>query len=292
MPSQTGTTRDGQRGGCKQPIPRVGPDGGKVFSFPTWIHVPARWCGSKQLSPQAPLQASNGWLPYGQGVSMMGEQHDFRALKAYAEKEFAFKQRKSFGLVPAGTEGQCAGVTMMWIKEKITATRNPFRSRDGDVFSHAGPTSVHEHNGATVLAAYNLGRGAMSGRQLDNLEGGLGLTSTSNDVLPVANYVAGTHTYDLAASLARVADALKPGTAACVQMNISQSGSGGHLVAMYKSRNSRLHFFDPNAGIYNILKMNDFFSSWVAVYHARNGVAAPKFNGSDQTSWCRFYPRH
>jgi hypothetical protein len=44
--------------------------------------------------------------------------------------------------------------------------------------------------------------------------------------------------------------------------------SGGHAVAVYRSRGNTLYFFDPNCGVYKVLDATRFFGAWIAGYTA------------------------
>lgn len=211
--------------------------------------------------------------------------HFFRALHPhFSEKEYKFQQRRS---APTDSRGECLAVCLMWIKEKITASK--FGLFRHSAFT-AAPGGEHRHNLGIMQRAHALG-GHASSNQLAVLESALGLEHDIG-VPAVSVGERNSANYDVVASLTALLAELQPGVAACADISI-ENRPAGHAVAMYRSRSGNLHFFDPNCGIYRIQHTGGFLQAWYQGCLNRGwlGMQPSVRPGLAQTSWSRFYPR-
>lgn len=217
--------------------------------------------------------------------------HYFHNLRQQGEKLYKFQQRKS---APEGSEGECLAVALMWIKEKITASR--FRFSDRGEFRVAAGGDIHGHNFDLMQRARSYG-GHGTIDQLRTVERGVGV-QRSEEVERIGRYQPSGDVYDLRENMERVARRLQPGTGAVLRITLrywkdGQSKEAGHAVAFYLSRGLHLYFFDSNCGIYKVTRPGSFVREWIAGCEARGWSAlapmVPRF--PVDTAWCTIYGR-
>jgi hypothetical protein len=242
---------------------------------------------------------------------------NFSALNQYARRVYEFRQGDSMGRVnqdemhqhydPRMTAiGVCTGVALHWIKEKLTTTqgvrrlyqspRREFRTNAWLPFFHPKmPGNPGRHQRTTVAAAYT--HSAYLNGTIDVAANEIGLTFTFDRVNPAKRPPGHESTAkpfdDL--DIAKAASDLKCGSAVLIEVIGTQQDNGsrnGHSIAFYRSRGNALHFFDPNAGVYELYSNGqktvlDFVKAWMQAYRDSDNIiwSLPAEN------WGRIYRR-
>lgn len=86
----------------------------------------------------------------------------------------------------------------------------------------------------------------------------------------------------------RAALELPRGRAALIEL--VQTAGPGHAIAFYRSRGNTLYFFDPNAGVYEVVPATEqnilaLVNAWIGVYRAADQITWETPNDN----WCRVY---
>jgi hypothetical protein len=214
----------------------------------------------------------------------------FAALKnpAIAQKECKFQQRASMSSIPQGGAGHglCLAVSFLWIKEKISHHRlNPLKIGQNTFSSKA---NQHDYNSGLMMKAYRLqqahyvGKGGHTGE----IERALGLhSSTQSSVIRPT-------TQNLSTLMASKINILTPGTAIAFELRVEVAGAAGaHMVAVYKSRGNKLHFFDPNVGIYEVKILGRFLDAWQAGCRNRGWSNLQPYTRGSSAEWTHVFQR-
>lgn len=186
----------------------------------------------------------------------------------------------------AAQGGICASLACAWLKEKLTSADHPaFSGQSSGPAVHTGRNLAIAIDATPRHLAYKA-----TGRN-DTLFSAYGLTTGTQphssdvfkrDAKPIdirervnqewRTRKGMTTEINVADSMVKACGSavLKKGKgiyiAVSVIARIEGKKGGGHGVAVYRSRGNTLYFFDPNCGIYEVLKPDTFFHAWVACY--------------------------
>ena len=232
----------------------------------------------------------------------MGSDHFYHEMKSHATKTLKFAQRHS---LPQGqTQGACLGVTLLWIWEKLTTSHDIASriSQDGRVFPRlpdsynnvTPPHTRHSINVSTMMMGTNIGNTIIRGDDIGPAEQACGLTPVNHMVAAVKTRRSSANIpeHDVVETLRDLAlTALPKGYAVCVEIAIV--GNPGHAIGMYRSRGATLHFFDSNAGAYEVNSGSEreFFQAWKNSVEKRGWVISLKVRNNNDHSWYHYYRR-
>jgi hypothetical protein len=230
---------------------------------------------------------------------------NFDALNRYGRREYKFVQTASMRQVTAHfgnmDGGVCLGITMSWIREKLTTSNSLLRAdaplRNSAIKQFSSPVnslkrisqgisppknSVMEKvlnkgkNGVRNENAMWIGALNQSVYQATNtgyLSQYLGLRqSFSYHPQPKVIKLPNNHPKRVFnETIADAASGLPRGAAMLIEL---EKDGPGHAIAFYKSRGNTLHFFDSNAGVYTISQrptsnVLGFIEAWVQVYQVQ-----------------------
>jgi len=193
--------------------------------------------------------------------------HRYSSLRTYSDKQHKFQYRKS---VPYGwdthlSRGACVVASLHWLDAKIHQ-REPFivtadrHSGNRDLLmSLENPHSDYLLNGYTVEQLIYYSDFQL---QLASSETGLANGAPEGGL---------TDAVVAAQRLGRAATLLGPGRGALVGLNVE--GANGartdHVVAIFRSANYELFFFDSTCGEYRVTHPNGFFTEWARITRAR-----------------------
>ena len=232
---------------------------------------------------------------------------NFSALNNYAQREYKFSQRASYRLVgqhyPAFPSGVCMGITMNWVREKLTTSNGLFRS-DGLLwnstsreFSRPLDPVTRLRQGISPSERHPMGgliaKGKSGPRNEQAMLHGAGshaIYAQENQLSTLINHLqiveSGYIAYERttrgpapdfipetnhAETIADAARDLPKGNALLIELSPSTRDGLGHTIAFYRSRGNHLYFFDPNAGVYKISPSKssntlDFVRAWLDAY--------------------------
>jgi hypothetical protein len=235
----------------------------------------------------------------------MSGKNNFAALKQYATKEYKFKQGRSIGeLDPSGTSvatgkltadqfgqikgGICAALAASWLKEKLTSAKHPaFSGHSAGPDVHAGRNLDTVRSAVPKFLAYKKAPFAseiLAAYDLEPSPGTAAFNPIQNEKVPTTEKWRDDRTGKVvekktirtvpkvAESLANActAELLKQGRGVYISLRVvgktPDKPGGGHAVAAYRSRGNKLHFFDPNCGVYDVTDPGNFFAAFVACY--------------------------
>ena len=232
----------------------------------------------------------------------MGSDHFYHEMKSHATKTLKFAQRHS--LPPGQTQGACLGVTLLWIWEKLTTSHDLASrvSQDGRVFPRlpgtynavTPPHTRHAINMSTMMQGTNISNTIVRGDDIGPAEQACGLRPLRDmvAVIKTRRSSANVPEHDVVETLRDLAlTALPEGYAVCVE--IAVAGSAGHAIGMYRSRGNTLHFFDSNAGVYEVTpgREREFFQAWKNSVEKRAWEISLLVRNNDEHSWYHHYRR-
>ena len=221
---------------------------------------------------------------------------DWTALNEHGKRQYKFVQKDSIAEVQKQfpnqfDQGVCMGVSMNWIKEKLStshgllkpngpprssvsrefaATRNPMKrlkdaspstGRSEKMFPYLSKGKSGRRNQEAMVNGARSQRTYLSGTSANGgnvrvLSTHLGLVESGLHVEPKNVRGKNNDPERLhAESIARAAGELGKGEALLIELEQKREGNerpSGHAVAFYKSSGDTLYFFDPNAGVYEI----------------------------------------
>ena len=220
---------------------------------------------------------------------------EWSRLNGYGQREYKFSQADSFEPVRVRYEDQfsngvCMGVTMNWIKEKLSTSNGLLnakgRLRNSQPRQFSSPLnpiarlkqgisppansvltkllkkgkSGARNEQAMLDGAHN--QGIYRGRNVQVLSAELGLgTSSYSPTVKARRGSAPEYLREFMhpESIAEAAVGLPRGEALLIEIEHrkvkpSDPESAGHAIAFYRSAGGTLYFFDPNAGVYRIPK--------------------------------------
>jgi hypothetical protein len=222
--------------------------------------------------------------------------------------------------------GICLGVTLVWIKERLETSnglfrRNgPFRATTARQFSTPLNPFTRLSRGLSPpkgsLLSKFIGKGKSHVRnqqamldgawvQLDYLEkrdtsmaaDKIGLVACTHQP-PDPSIRKSKHNLPERVQDVTISDAarsLPQGSAMTIELRQplkpdQERRGGGHMVAFYRSHGGTLHFFDPNAGVYQIhgeSSILEFVKAWLDVYVKNDAIQWE----THEDDWCRVFNR-
>jgi hypothetical protein len=240
---------------------------------------------------------------------------DFSALNRHGRRDYEFVQGDSYKLVQQryGSEmknGVCMGIVLNWVKEKLTTSNGALRptgtllnSAERRFSTPPAGSSMPKWIGKQPAPKQDIGArneattlmGGMThkyyqdkGADRNSAARKLGLLAGKYQPAPKA-HPSNDGTYKpehiTDEAIAKTAEELPKGNAIVIELQQDGAGSG-HAIAFYNSRGGTLYFFDPNAGVYEILRpfgehLQQFVQAWLEVY--RNETPTP-------VNWKTNYP--
>ncbi len=190
----------------------------------------------------------------------------------------------------------CATACMLWIAAKIGRKAN--RPRLGADFSRSFLDRRNEdkRNEAIMLRAHQLNQKhyANQSGDLTDVEKELKLEKAPSKT--ISDTAAGMDTFP--DKLAHVIKHLRYCQAAAFDLQVTKDGTtGGHMVAAYKSPAGSIHFFDPNAGVYEIDSSNvsEFMRGLERAFGNRGWENVEPFHRQHlqpRHNWAQIYSRH
>ncbi len=182
--------------------------------------------------------------------------------------------------------GICAALACAWLREKLAAPADlAFKARSSDGDPHTGRNLAIALDAAPHYLAY--AGTASTSKLLARFGLSAGTQPHPTDILKqdsrpivIRERVRGewrernsmTTDVNVPDSMVKACgtQVLKKGVgiyaALSVVAEVEGKSGGGHAVAIYRSRGSTLYFFDPNCGVYEVLKPATFFHAWVGCY--------------------------
>jgi len=193
--------------------------------------------------------------------------HTFQNLRQYADKLRKFKQSRSYDHVdrlhlfslsaPKELEdGSCQGLAVAWLAEMLADGNKHFGAlTDPDIHKKNRATVVH---GAKVQLVYQRGTTAEMFRKV-------GLRERLGD------HPAPTIGISVAEAILGEVNNLPPGCGLVAGFFYDRQNKEpvGHAIAVFRHRDNRLFFFDPETGIYEVRDIEPFLIEWAAV-HSRS----------------------
>lgn len=188
----------------------------------------------------------------------------------------------------------------MWIKEKVSTTNSKYRKRKSDNKIFVTPTDesrIHARNAEGMGHADRLQTLQVNGTDVSPISNALNLISDSHPVTLSWKKQDNIRVVNFPQTLTAAADSLPKGKSVCFEILIKRPGleTAGHAVSIYRSRGGTLHFFDPNAGAYEVRDVQQFMEAWVTGCGNRGWSVSPYFRESrddDDHSWYHVYTRH
>jgi hypothetical protein len=180
--------------------------------------------------------------------------------------------------------GICAGLSVNWLKEKLTTSNSRFRPAPKNFVRSPSASRIDSimHAGALQQLIH--------GRDFTTLSALLDTHGIDTDELAIPQRKGADHTpYPLIDKGFECAcAAMKPGEGTLMVSSVYQAGArlGGHATALYKSHGGKLYFFDPNVGAYTVNDPAQFVAAWAASYAARNQSVAIDGGGNDGFFTC------
>lgn len=233
----------------------------------------------------------------------MGNDHFYHEMKSHALKTYKFAQRHS---LPEGqSRGVCLGVTLLWIWEKLSTSHDVASriGRDERIFPRLPdsynnvtlPHTRHSVNVSTMLMGGNIVRDIERGDDISPAERACGLESLDDVSIPIVTRRSTENIpeHDVVETLTNmVRMALPKGHAICVEIEVA--GSSGHAIGVYRSRGATLHFFDSNAGAYEVTpgREQPFFQAWKNSVEKRGWRIGLLVRHGDDRSWYHVYNRY
>jgi hypothetical protein len=165
-------------------------------------------------------------------------------------------------------DGTCAGVTLKWMQEKLggSGATSALRPKDFSDALSAGRREKLMRSVADVALDHT-----RNDVDLDALFEKNHLELTSMDDYNRKDKDASNLPYtDLARTFEKVCTALENGQGVLMRTSVMDQESGlkkgHHATGLYKSRSGKLHFFDPNAGAFEVHDAGKFINDWIASY--------------------------
>ena len=225
--------------------------------------------------------------------------HYFSDLKRYSTKYLKFQQRKSSQSF-ANSNGVCLELALMWIKEKLSTTNSKYKKTKSNNKIFSTPSvdnDIHYYNANIMNTAQKYRIPTGDGADLGPINAELNLVQDSHSLGLSWKNEDGIRVVVFPLTRAIAADRLPKGKAVCFEVFVRRPSleNAGHAVSIYRSRGGTLHFFDPNAGAYEVRDIQQFMEAWVTGCGNRGWSVDPYFRGSkdnDDHSWYHVYTRN
>lgn len=183
--------------------------------------------------------------------------------------------------------GICAGLTVNWLREKLTLSNSVFRPSPKQFVHSPSPGRLEQIMHAGAVQQLSHGR---DGVRLSELLGTHGIDTAQLTVKQGMD--ANLAPFPLIdKGFEQACAAMRRGDGMLMVTSVHENGGriGGHATAMYKSHGDKVYFFDPNAGAYHVDKPAQFVQAWIASFATRHRTVAMDSGTGDGFFTCTLH---
>lgn len=177
--------------------------------------------------------------------------------------------------------GMCAGVSLEWMREKLTGSNSIFRRGPKNFVRTPAPGKLAKVSFNAAIQQYDHLNNQVS---LKNLFQKNRMELTEMDGYNNKNKGPDNMPYtDLELTFTRLCRELRRGDGVVMRTTVDDTTGekqpGGHATCLYKSHGGKTYFFDPNAGAYEVKNAAAFIKAWVDIYPGQGRAVSMRRDG-------------